>query len=146
MNGNQLAFTRDMMIGGNQYTLAIQKEFGIGFEEAEILKRGQDTAGVSHDDCVPVLEKVSEDLFSEILRSLEFYKATTQSEAAIEKAVLAGGCARLPGLHDFLSDKLGMEVEALDPLRAIDCQLGREEREHVSAVAVGLGLRKAGDR
>jgi type IV pilus assembly protein PilM len=146
MNGAKLSFTRDMMIGGNQYTLAIQKEFGIGFDEAETLKRGQDTSGVSHDDCVPVLEKVSEDLFSEILRSLEFYKATTQSDASVEKMVISGGCSKLPGLQDFLSEKLGMEIETLDPLRAIDCQLRREDREHVSAVAVGLGLRKASDR
>ena len=39
MNGSKLSFTRDMMIGGNQYTLAIQKEFGIGFEEAAVRTR-----------------------------------------------------------------------------------------------------------
>jgi len=146
MDGTKLAFTRDMMIGGNQYTLAIQKELGIGFDEAEALKRGQDTAGVGHDEVVPILEKVSEEIFSEILRSLEFFKATTQSEAAIEKVVLTGGCSRLPGLQDFLSDRLGLEVERLDPLRAIENELGREEQELVSAVAIGLGLRKVGDR
>ena len=38
-------FTRDVSVGGNQYTDALQKELDLSFEDAEKLKMGGHTAG-----------------------------------------------------------------------------------------------------
>ena len=40
LNGDQSVFTRDISIGGNAYTEALQKELNLPFELAEQLKRG----------------------------------------------------------------------------------------------------------
>jgi len=41
LNGDQSVFTRDISIGGNAYTEALQKELNLPFELADQLKRGQ---------------------------------------------------------------------------------------------------------
>ena len=42
-------FTRDVSVGGNQYTDALQKELDLSFEDAEKLKRGEAIAGVADE-------------------------------------------------------------------------------------------------
>lgn len=53
-------FTRDVSVGGNQYTDALQKELELSFEDAENLKRGQPIATVSDEQKAAVLRSVSE--------------------------------------------------------------------------------------
>ena len=40
LSGDQSLFTRDISIGGNAYTEAVQKELNLPFESAEQLKKG----------------------------------------------------------------------------------------------------------
>src|ERR687884_1700048 len=40
LNGTRSVFTRDVSVGGNQYTSLLQKELGLTFEQAEAVKRG----------------------------------------------------------------------------------------------------------
>ena len=40
LKGNVTLFQRDIAIGGHRYTSALQKEFGIKYEQAEALKMG----------------------------------------------------------------------------------------------------------
>ena len=40
-------FTRDVSVGGNQYTDALQKELDLSYEDAERLKKGEAIAGVA---------------------------------------------------------------------------------------------------
>ena len=68
------------------------------------------------------------------------------------KIVLWGGCARLSGLDEFLSSSWGIPVELARPFAGIQVDAGRfpgEEMERIGpslAVAVGLGLRRPGDK
>ncbi len=50
LNGDQSVFTRDISIGGNAYTEALQKELNLPFELADQLKRGVAVVGVAFDD------------------------------------------------------------------------------------------------
>src|SRR6266404_622705 len=47
VTGDQSVFTRDISMGGNSYTEAVQKELNLPFESAEQLKRGQPVEGVN---------------------------------------------------------------------------------------------------
>src|SRR5919205_2794492 len=40
LRGNKSVFTRDVSVGGNQYTALLQKELDLTFEQAEAVKRG----------------------------------------------------------------------------------------------------------
>ena len=65
--------------------------------------------------------------------------------------MLSGGASRVVGFRDMLLERFGAPVEEFDPFRTIAWdpkKLGRDAVEHAStaAVAVGLALRKVGDR
>jgi type IV pilus assembly protein PilM len=153
MNGGIPVFTRDLSAGGNHYTEEIQKTLNITFEEAETLKRGG--RGEMSKDVVPqeiedAIRAVSETLVGEIQRSLDFYRATHASRT-LEKVLLSGGCASVPGFDKLFQERIELPVEILDLLRQVDMppDLDRPEdfRELAPAfaVAMGLGLRRVSE-
>jgi type IV pilus assembly protein PilM len=143
-------FTRDVSVGGNQYTDTLQKELDLGFEEAETLKTGVTLPGISDEARLPVLKSVSEIIVLEIQRTFDFFRATAAGEQ-IRKIYLAGGSARVYGLTDLLQQELGLPVEQLDPFHRIKYDAGGAMGEIVAsnpprlAVAVGLALRSFED-
>src|SRR5690606_17501018 len=73
VSGAVPAFTRDVAVGGNQYTAEIQRALSIGFDEAERIKIGEPT-GRDSQDVVPqeveqAMRSVTNNLVSEIARS-----------------------------------------------------------------------------
>lgn len=147
------SFTRDISIGGNQFTEAIQKEFGVSYEEAEKIKKGGALEGVSFQDIVPILESVSNDIASEILRSFDFYRATASaSKDLIARVMISGGCAKLKGLREFLAKQLGLEVGIINPFQNIEIMEGSfdvdaiQEIAPTAAVGIGLALRRVDDK
>src|ERR1035437_4477364 len=59
-------FTRDVSVGGNQYTDALQKELDLSFEDAERLKKGENIAGVAEERRGTILRSVTDILVLEI--------------------------------------------------------------------------------
>src|SRR5258706_956542 len=141
-------FARDIPFGGNNYTQAIAQKLSIAFEQAEAAKLGKDV-GVKWETLVPPLEAVSRDLSLEVQRTFDYFASTAESER-IGKIVLAGGCAQLPGLNEDLSSNCGIPVELARPLDRIDVAPAYAEEAAAMApalaVAVGLGLRRSGDK
>ena len=141
-------FARDIPFGGNNYTQAIAQRLSISFEQAEAAKLGKDV-GVKWETLVPPLEAVSRDLSLEVQRTFDYFASTAESER-IGKIVLAGGCAQLPGLNEYLSSNWGIPVELARPLERI--QVAPIYAGDVSAlapalaVAVGLALRRPRDK
>ena len=144
-------FVRDIAFGGNNYTRAISQKFNIPFERAEAAKRGQDVPGVNWDALVPSLEAVSRELSLEIQRTFDYFASTTESER-ISRIVLSGGCAKLPGVDEFLSSSWGIPVEVVKPFQNIHFDPNRFPTDDLYAagpllaVAVGLAIRRQGDR
>ena len=52
-------FTRDVSVGGNQYTDALQKELDLSFEDAERLKKGETLPSVTDEQKQQILRSVS---------------------------------------------------------------------------------------
>ncbi len=150
IRGRTPLFTRDVSVGGNQYTDSLQKELDLGFDEAEILKTGMTLPGISEEARVPVLESVSEIIVLEIQRTFDFFRASAGGEH-IQKLYLAGGTARVHGLPDLMKQELGVPVEYLNPFRRIKYPETGPEGELIAAnpsrlaVAVGLALRSFDD-
>lgn len=141
-------FARDSPFGGNQYTQAIADRLHTTFEQAERAKCGE-TKDVAWDAIVPALEAVSRELSLEVQRTFDYFGAAADSER-ISRVVMSGGAARLPGLTEYLSSAWGMPVEVARPLEQIHVEPELAEEAHSAgpalAVAVGLALRRPGDR
>jgi type IV pilus assembly protein PilM len=151
LTGDQSTFTRDISIGGNSYTEAVQKELNLPFDSAEQVKRGLPVDGVNPEDVTPVLHAMTENVLLEIQKTFDFFKATASSDR-IDRIVLSGGASRVDGFEQALQERFNTSVEVFDPFKkiAFDPQkLGISDFEGLSptaAVAVGLALRRAGDR
>jgi len=151
LTGDQSVFTRDISIGGNAYTEAVQKELNLPFDSAEQAKKGLPVEGVSFDDVRPVLHAMTENVLLEIQKTFDFFKATAASDR-IDRIVVSGGASRVDGFAAALQERFGTAVESFDPFRKIALDASKlhvADAENVlptAAVAVGLALRKAGDR
>ncbi len=80
ITGDQSVFTRDISMGGNSYTEAVQKELNLPFESAEQIKRGQPVEGVTFEQVQPVLHAMTENVLLEIQKTFDFFKATASSD------------------------------------------------------------------
>src|SRR2546425_9970944 len=92
--GGLTTFTRDVTMGGNQFTEEIQKQLNVSYDEAEKLKVGGDAAQDS-DSVVPqeverVIQGVADQMAGEIQRSLDFYTATA-ADSHLSRLYHAGG-------------------------------------------------------
>jgi type IV pilus assembly protein PilM len=139
-------FTRDVSVGGNQYTDALQKELDLSFEDAERLKKGDSLPSVTDEQKQQILRSVSDILTLEIQKTFDFFRATASGEN-IQRIVVAGGTARVPGLVDLLREEFAMPVEELNPFRRVQVNPGRHSDDQIRdmsprlAIAVGLALR-----
>src|SRR6201993_885053 len=139
-------FTRDVSVGGNQYTDALQKELDLSFEDAERLKKGDTLPSVTDEQKQQILRSVSDILTLEIQKTFDFFRATASGEN-IQRIVVAGGTARVPGLVDLLREEFAMPVEELNPFRRVLLNPGKHSENQIRdlaprlVVAVGLALR-----
>jgi type IV pilus assembly protein PilM len=151
LNGDQSLFSRDISMGGNAYTEAVQKELGLPFAEAERAKKGEPVDGITFDDVRPVLHAMNETLLSEIQKTFEFFRASADTDR-IDRIMLSGGASWVDGFAQAVEERFGAPVERFDPFKIVTfdaAALGVAHAEHaasVAAVAVGLALRRAGDR
>jgi type IV pilus assembly protein PilM len=139
-------FPRDVSVGGNQYTDALQKELDLSYEDAERLKKGEAIAGISDEHRATVLRSVSDILVLEIQKTFDFFRATASGEI-IQRIYVAGGSARVPGLIELLREEFAVPVEEIYPFRKIIINPARHNEEQVRelaprlTIAVGLALR-----
>ncbi|MEM7352576.1 MAG: type IV pilus assembly protein PilM [Acidobacteriota bacterium] len=146
----QSVFWRDISFGGNQFTEALQREFNLSFDQAELLKRGESVGSYSANDARKVLDAVSAEMANEIQKTFDFFGATS-SEGPVDELILSGGCSLTPNLQEVLRERFGVPTELLNPFRRIhfkESDFNREWLDSIApmlAVSVGLGVRKAGD-
>ncbi len=143
-------FTRDSSIGSNIHTDALQKEFNITYEEAERLKRGEMLEKVKPDEVTSLIGNASNEIFSEVSRSLDYFKSSTL-QTDVQEVILSGGCALMKDFPRLLSEKIGIPVMVAEPFKNIVLPKKFdltyiEEMAPIGAVAVGLAIRRPGDR
>ncbi len=146
-------FTRDVTMGGNSFTEEIQKQLNVSYDEAEALKLGGqgETDAVVPQEVERVIQGVAEQLAGEVQRSLDFYAATA-ADHRISRVFLSGGTARIPALFKVIEQRAAVPVEILNPFKAIEIDNRKFDPMLLTnaaasaAVAVGLALRRAGDK
>jgi type IV pilus assembly protein PilM len=152
VKGTRSLFTRDITVGGSQFTDVLQRSLGLSFQQAEAVKRGVADArdGIEEKAIEPLMKNVTEVVAMEIQKTFDFYRATTEdAEMVVQKILISGGGSKLAGLAEDLSEKLELPVEILDPFRNIKVDTRKFDPDYLSeimpemAVAVGLAVRGA---
>jgi type IV pilus assembly protein PilM len=149
LQGDQSVFTRDVSMGGNAYTEAVQRELDLPFDVAEQVKKGVPVDGATFEEARPVLHAVTENVLLEIQKTFDFFKATASSDH-IDRVMVSGGASRVDGFRQMLHDRFGVTVEDFNPFRTVAWDARKlgdaAEVAATAAVAVGLALRRVGDR
>ena len=118
LQGDQSVFTRDISIGGNAYTEALQRELNLPYETRRSAEAGPGVDGASYDDARPVLRAVTENVMLEIQKTFDFFKTTAASDR-IDRVILSGGASRAEGFTERLAERFGAPVEPFDPFKKI---------------------------
>ena len=152
VKGGMSIFTRDFTLGGNAVTEAVQSQLGVTFDEAEKIKlagpecdqRLQETGGTC-------LLSLAEPICMEIERSVDYFRSTFGNEE-IKQVLLSGGGAMIPGIATDITQRLGIDAEVVNPFRKISYDSKVIDATTmagigpIAAVAVGLALRRIGDK
>ncbi len=144
-------FTRDITVGGNRYSEALQRDFGLSYEDAERIKQGGDAEGTDREQVAQTLSSITEDIVAEIQRSFDFFRSTTGSET-VQRILVSGGCAKINRFTSILSERMEMPVEVTNPFKNIKVDPKKFDTAYMEAVspmfgvAVGLAIRRPGDR
>lgn len=147
-NGKQIYF-REQQIGGNQLTHEIVNHYGLSQDEAEADKvSGQLPDGYDQD----VLKPFCDLLAMEVSRAMQFFFTSTNYDE-VDRIVVSGGCAQLPGLIDAIRARTekddGSQVETVvaNPFTSMSLASGVRFNNLLAAapslmVACGLALRR----
>jgi type IV pilus assembly protein PilM len=152
IRGGASLFTRDIPLGGNRYTEAIQREMGMSYEEAEENKkkkrgRGEESGSGSLSD---VVNGVNAEVASEIARTVDYFRTST-ANVELDRVLVCGGVASSRGLIQQLADRMQISVDVADPFGEIDVTRSDVDPDMLAelapsaAVGVGLALRAVGD-
>jgi len=148
LQGGNSAFTRDISLGGRQITEEIQKRLKMTYEEAEALKVKERDAGAQAAEVEKIIQGTTEQLATEVRRSLEFFHALPSSPGEVRKIYLSGGCAKIRMLPSLIEERIGTPVEVFNPFTKIEYNMDEFSPEYIkevgplAAVAVGLALRR----
>jgi len=120
-------------------------------QQAEALKRGGRVEGVAVENLQPILQAVSENIALEIQKTFDFFKATS-SEDRIDTILLSGGSSKVRGLRELLADRFEASVDVMNPFNNVTYNPRDFDPDFINeigpqaAIAVGLAIRKVGDR
>ncbi len=138
-------FTREVYLGGEDFTGAVAKRLGVDTGEAENLKRDP---GEREEELRSALNHSIDELASEVMLSLDYYEDRQDGER-VENVYLSGGGARTPFLEEALEKAFERETSAWSPVSGLSVDGGSVDVDLLSgnapqlAVSVGLASRVA---
>ncbi len=152
LKGGVSQFMRDISSGCGQINSKIISQTGCTAEEAEAMKRGDNSKKKAPGNLNQLIAGVVAGWCSEISHALDIYYST-YTDDRIEKIYLSGGGAHIQGLHSMLSKQTEIEVKNLNPFRNMRLSdQGLDDTEYLQKVApqvaicMGLGIRKVDDK
>lgn len=135
------AWTRNIPLGGNNFTEALVKSFKLSFGKAEALKRTAASSRYARQ-IFQAMRPVFADLVAEIQRSLGYYNSTHR-DVQMTKVIGMGNAFRLPGLQKYLQQNLQMEVDKLSNFNKLTFASGVNPtvfNEYLMSMGVAYGL------
>jgi type IV pilus assembly protein PilM len=135
--------TRDLGVGARRFREDVQRQHGIGAEEAEELLRGFNRSPLLDG----TIAQRGEELAIGLERAATFLASSSRTFGRIHEVYACGGGSRVPGLLPWLSERLRIPVQSANALARITVRDGALEFLSTDEVApllmlpVGLALR-----
>jgi type IV pilus assembly protein PilM len=114
--------TRDIPFGSRKVREDLQRERGLTAEEAEEVVQGRQKAA----DLGRFVDMAADEVAIGIERASAFLM-TQKAGAGLGKVYLSGGGARLPGLAQTLSQRMGVQTEIVNPFERTPVRPGAGE-------------------
>jgi type IV pilus assembly protein PilM len=141
-----VVFARDVIIGGQNYTMEIHKALGVSIPEAESLKISASLGQEVPNEVISIITNTTEQVVEEIRNAFEFYTATGGGNKP-DLMFVSGGCIFIPNLVEELSKVLGVGFEVFNPFQSVTYDskvLSAEYIQQIQSIApvvLGLGMR-----
>jgi type IV pilus assembly protein PilM len=135
--------TRDLTVGTRKMREDLQRERGVSADDADGMLKGFERS----PDLNPYVQARGEEIAVGLERASAFLQSASREAGTIQRVYCCGGGARVPGLTDALSQRLGMPVEVANPIQRLNVRDGVFDAVNVDEVApllmlaTGLALR-----
>ena len=143
LRNDNIIYSRDQDIGGEQLTHDIVAHYGMSFEEAEEAKlAGNLPEGFKTEVLAPYLDSLG----MEVARALQFFFTSTQY-SRVDRILLCGGGAVVPGIVDAVAERTSVNTSIADPFvnmgRSNSSRIRNLEKDIPALLTVcGLALRR----
>ena len=101
---------------------------------------------------ISVLEDAMKVAFEELMSQITFgirYHSSAEDSRPLERILIGGGGAAVPGLLQYIAEKTGIETATVNPFRSVECDSSVVDKDGMSialsniyAPALGLAMRK----
>jgi Tfp pilus assembly PilM family ATPase len=107
--------------GGDSFTQSIADKLKVSREEAHIIKTKYGL-GVSkkQEEITASITPILDLSVKEIRRMIRYYEERSKGKGKIGQVVTMGGGANMPGLSEFLTNKMRIPARMCDPWQNID--------------------------
>lgn len=102
--------------GGDIFTDTIASTLGVTKQEADVIKikYGLDFSK-KQQEITAALKPFLDKLLKEIMRMMRYYEERYGSERKLSQVVTMGGGANMPGMNEYLTERLRLPVSMSDP-------------------------------
>ncbi len=138
--------TRDIPIGGSHITNKLISKYDSTVSETLDMKLGAVPSQVKAEAVVATIQKALEKIMDELEKTFEHYNST--HSRPLEKIIISGGGALIPGISHYMADHFKVPTEILDPIQSLRFNPKQFDMEAIqalaplSAVAIGLATRR----
>lgn len=145
-----LKISHSFSVGGNELTDSLSRSLNITYSEAETVKEKVGISGrngkfkeIGKENIEKILFPLVDFIIREVKKSLRDYYQNEGKE--VEKVVLSGGSALLPGLKEYFFSELKKEITIVNAFRNIEFPRALsdalKEKSPSYAIATGLALK-----
>ncbi|PIV00462.1 hypothetical protein COS54_03095 [Candidatus Shapirobacteria bacterium CG03_land_8_20_14_0_80_39_12] len=117
INRGNLFSGRQLPMAGEAITRALTSALGFDFATAEEYKKSYGYSGQAENKVAAAIEPILTVVTEEVKKAIHFY--TEKLNESPKLAVLTGGTSLLPGIAEYFTKTLGIEVQIVDPFTLI---------------------------
>jgi len=139
MESDSSLFTREVYVGGGDFSSEIQRRLSVNPFEVEEIKSNP---GEREKELCDATQSVADDLGNEIRLSLDFFE--NEFDRTVDAVVLSGGGSQLVGISESLQGNFDRPTSVWDPTQVFEMRFsgGGEDafRERAPQMTIAIGL------